>query len=161
MDLDELALRVAVLKDVQERVAAEYERARMALTKALGPHGRKVAVVDTELGDYELATATVTKRRVQVDTTALLPWVRDNYPTEVETETVIVTKIRPAFLDQIKKASERAGYPCTPDGTMNPPGVSLAPGTLTVRPADGSADVLNHLWNTGALRPVSSFLEIT
>jgi hypothetical protein len=147
MDLDDLSVRVVVLRMLQEKIAKAHEIAKADLAQALGPEGRKVAYAD----EYRLATTWVTKKRVQVDQQALLEWVKKWHPEEVETETVVTERVRAAFVTAIKNKTERVGEPCAPDGTTGIPGVTLAPGFLSVRAAEGGADAIAHLWQTGRL----------
>lgn len=147
MDLDDLSVRVVVLRTLQEKIAKAHEIAKADLTKALGPEGRKVAYVD----GYRLATTWVTKKRVQVDQAALLEWVMQWYPEEVETQTTVTHRVRPAFITAIKNKTERVGEPCAPDGTTGIPGVTLADGYLSVRESEAAAAAIAHLWREGLL----------
>ena len=132
---------------IDSALAKAHEAAKADLAKALGPEGRKVAYAD----DYRLATTWVTKKRVQVDQQALLAWVKQWWPEEVETETVVTERVRPAFIAAIKAKTERVGEPCAPDGTTGIPGVTLADGYLSVRNAEGADSAIAHLWQMGRL----------
>lgn len=147
MDLDAMAVRAVVLRKLQTRIDEAYRDAKRDLEEALGPEGRKVAYVDST----RLATTWVTKRRVQINTDALLPWVQAHYPEHVEENTITTHTIYGGFLEAIKKATERAGEPCGPGGELDLPGVSLAPGYLAVRAADGGDELIAHLWQQGRL----------
>jgi hypothetical protein len=147
MELDDLSVRVVVLRALQEKIAKAHEAAKADLAKALGPEGRKVAYAD----DYRLATTWVTKRRAQVNQAALLEWVKKWCPEEVETETVVTERVRPAFIAAIKAKTERVGEPCAPDGTTGIPGVTLVDGYLSVRNAEGAEAAIAHLWQMGRL----------
>jgi hypothetical protein len=60
-----------------------------------------------------------------------------HYPTETE----LVVAVRPAFLTAIKTASAEAGQPCTPDGTLDVPGLAVSVGQpfIAARPAPAAA----------------------
>ncbi len=127
-----------------------YKQTSEALEKALGPRGRKVAEVDGQ----ELATVSMTKRTARINTMALLEWAKVNYPEEVTSQTVTTYSLSPLFMAAVKRATEKAGQPCGPGGELDIPGVSLGDGYLTVRPAEGSAEAIDHLWSTGRLGTV-------
>lgn len=150
MNLQELAIRTVVLRRLQEQISRAYDNAKQELAKELGPEGRKVA----ELDGHRLATTWVTKRRVQIRTELLLPWVEELYPDEIITEmvpAVVKTSVRDSFVEAIRRATERAGEPCGPGGELDIPGVSLADGYLSVRAAPGADDSISYLWSRGRL----------
>lgn len=87
-------------------------------------------------------------------TEAFLDWAEEHYPDQVESETVTTRKASPTLISGIKWSTELAGEPCGPRGELDIPGVSLADGYLSLRPADGSDDVLSQLWQAGRLNDV-------
>lgn len=153
-ELDQLVARAAVLSVLLDRVKAEYDATRLAVTEALGAEGRKNAVIDGE----KLASVSVTKGgRVTVsDEAALTRWVKDRYPTEI----YAVEKVRAAWLEQIKKASEAAGEPCAPDGTLDVPGISVGDPYTSVRKERGASEFVEQLWNSGRLSLTGELKEL-
>lgn len=143
-DLDRKAMRAAALKILADRVNAAFKEAKEALAEALGPEGRKNATFD----GMKLASISVSKiGRISIDERLLTAYVEENYPTEVYS----APKIRPAFLDAIKKATEAAGEPSMPDGTLDVPGVSLGDSWPVVRKTPGADELVEQLWRTGRL----------
>lgn len=139
-----MVLRAAVLKILSDRVNKAFREAKEEAATWLGREGRKNA----EFDGMKVAAVSVTKSgRVTIDENLLTRWVEANYPTEVET----VTKIRPGFLDAIKKASETAGEPCSPLGDLDVPGVSIGDPYPLVRKADGADELVEKLWQSGRL----------
>lgn len=143
-ELDQIVLRAAVLKILSDRITSAFREAKQAAAEHLGPEGRKNAVLDGN----KLASVSVSKSgRVTVDEAVLSRWVEQNYPTEVET----VTRIRPGFLDAIKKATDAAGEPCSPLGDLDIPGVSVGDAYPLVRKAAGADELVEKLWQSGRL----------
>ncbi len=144
-ELDQATVKAAVLKILNDRIAAAFKTAKDEVAAILGPEGRKNAVFDS----MKLASVSVTKSgRVTVSNEALLTqWVVDNYPTEVEE----VLRVRPAFLDMIKKASEEAGEPCSHNGELDVPGISVGEPFPLVRKAPGADELVDKLWQSGRL----------
>lgn len=143
-DLDRLTLRAAVLKILSDRVNQAFRDAKDEVAAVLGVEGRKNAVLE----DNKIASVSVAKGRTSVSSEALLTrWVAENYPTEVET----VERVRPAFLDQIKKASEAAGQPCSPFGELDVPGIAMGDPYPMVRKTAGADELVERLWQEGRL----------
>lgn len=144
MELDRVVLRAAVLKILSDRVSAAFRDAKEAAADALGPEGRKNAVFE----GTKIASLSVTKNgRISVDEAVLLIWVKKNYPTEVET----VERVRPAFVDAIKKATETAGEPCSPLGDLDVHGVNVGIPYPLVRKVPGADELVEKLWQSGRL----------
>jgi hypothetical protein len=144
-ELDRLTVQTVVLRRLQERLSQAYKEAKTRLEEALGAEGRRAARV----GNYRLATATVTKMRASVFEPALMRWVEDNYPDAIVEEVVTTRKINSKFVEAVKRATEDAGQPCGPGGELDILGVSLLPGYLTVRPAADCDAIIDELWRTG------------
>lgn len=89
-----------------------------------------------------------------MQTDAFLDWAEEHYPDQVETTTVTTRKISSTLESGIKWSTELAGQPCGPRGELDIPGVSLVDGYLTIRPADGSDEVVAALWQQGRLADV-------
>lgn len=83
------------------------------------------------------------------DPRAYLAWVRDRYPTEIET----VVQVRPAFDKALREAAAKRGAACDDEGTVIP-GLTFRPGGaprgVSIRP---SADA-----KTTAARTAGEFL---
>ena len=144
-ELERATLRAAILKLLADRVNKAFRDAKDEVAQVLGPEGRKNAVLEGN----KIASVSVTKSgRVTVSSEALLTnWVRDNYPTEIET----VERVRPAFLEQIRKATEEAGEPCSPLGDLDVPGLTIGDPYPTVRKTPGSDELVEKLWKEGRL----------
>jgi len=153
-DLDSLAVKAAVLKILNDRVADAFRKAKEDVAEILGPEGRKNAVFE----GHKLASVSVSKGgRVSVDDERLLTaWVAENYPTEVE-ETI---KVRPAFLEMIKKCSEEAGEPCGPGGQLDVPGIRVGDPFPLVRKAPGADEIIDRLWREQRLQIDGSLKEL-
>jgi hypothetical protein len=153
VSLNDLMVRTAVLSFLLDKVKATYDAAREEAREALGPEGRVNATIDGN----KLGAVSVSKTgRVAVNEAILTAWVAERYPDQIYT----VQKVRPAFLDAIKKSSEAAGEPCTPDGTLDVPGVIIGDPYTSFRKADGGAQVIEHLWNTGRLTYEGTIKEL-
>lgn len=144
-DLNSLAMRAAVLRVLNDRIGDELKSVKDEIQEILGPEGRKNPSWD----GLKLASIFVSKSgRFSVSNEKLFTgWVKKNYPDEVEQ----VWRVRPAFLKMIKEASEIAGEPMMPDGTMDVPGVSLGEPYTTVRKSPDADAVVENLWLTGRL----------
>lgn len=102
--------------------------------------GRKLASVTMAAGS--------TRAKV-TDEDKLTAWVAENHPSEVET----VTRIRPAYLEQLKKQAKQDGVAADPDTGDLLPGIEVTTGdpSLRVLPADGARDLLIEAWRSGEL----------
>lgn len=111
-------------KDLSTRAAAILGRS--TLYPAL-PDGTELACFTVPAGT---TTVTVT------DEAKLIAWMREHYPTEVET----VTVVRPAFLEKLRQSCRDACAPVAPDGETDVPGITVTPasgpGTPRVKPTD-------------------------
>lgn len=145
MNLNALAIRAAVLKMLADRINFALRDAKKELAAELGPEGRKNAV----LMDNKIASVSVTKTgRVSVTSEELLTrWVEENYPTEIEE----VVRVRPAFLDRIKKTTEEAGEPCGPGGELGVPGIEIGEPWPVIRKTPGADQLIDQLWREGRL----------
>ena len=144
-DLNNLAIRAAVLKILSDRVNTELKEVKEEIQDILGPEGRKNPTFD----GVKLASVFVSKHgRFSVNNKKLFTdWVAENYPTEVHE----VLEVRPAFLRMIKEASETAGVPIMPDGTMDIPGVEIGEPYTTVRKDPNADAAVESFWNAGRL----------
>lgn len=154
-ELERATIRAAVLKLLSDRLNDAFKAAKLEVAQQLGPEGRKNAVLD----GHKLASISVTKNgRVSVsDERALTRWVEQNYPTEVET----TVKVRPAFLDAIKKASEAAGEPCSPTGELDVPGINIGDPYPMLRKAPGADELIEQMWQAGRLTMDGEVKELT
>lgn len=108
-DLGEELLKLAALRDL---VNARYAEVHEQMTQRFLASG--VERQRWKLGDSEELLGTITKvdakyLAIITDETAALEWCAEKHPTELETRTVVVQKIRPAFWNRIKAASEKEG----------------------------------------------------
>jgi hypothetical protein len=152
-ELDQLTVRAAVLKILNDRIYQAFKDAKDAVAIHLGPEGRKNAVLEGN----KLASVSVTKAgRISVNNEpALLAWVQEHYPTEVEQ----VSRVRPAFLDKIKRDTEAAGEPCY-QGELDIPGLSVGDPYPLVRKTAGADELVEDLWRKGRLSVDGEVREI-
>lgn len=145
MDLNKLAVRVAVFKALRDRITASYDAARQDLGQHLGPEGRRNAMV----ADAKIASMSVSKagRITVTDERALADWVAAHYPTEVEQK----PSVRPAFLRLIRECSEAAGEPCGPGGELDIPGLAIGEPYVIARWAPGGEELIGELWRQGRI----------
>lgn len=123
MTARDIARDLAVLKVVAERVRdarAAAEREARGVMEA----GDRMAV---KVGDELLAQVTLVngRRTARVeDEAALLAWVAEHHPSEVQT----VRSVRPAFLTALLERARVAGEPVDPQTGEVIPGVSVGAG---------------------------------
>lgn len=138
-ELDDVVLQLAVLRVLQDQIKKRYDEVRHQAVEVLGAEGRKNATWEGE----KIAAVSVSKSgRVSIDQAKLLEYVMENYPTEVES----LPAVRQAFVKAIMNATAEAGQPCMPDGTLDPPGVSVGEPYASVRPTWNASDTVRRLW---------------
>lgn len=143
-----LAFQLAVLAVLLDRVRRAQIDTKALLDAELTT-GERLVPTD---GDSKLAAVQKVKAAVHVaivDEDKLAQWVAEHYPTEVEIKPVL----RPAFKTALITASRKAGEPCTPDGTLDVPGIAVTQGSGYVRVTltDEAAEVVERLWQQGRL----------
>lgn len=144
----EAARSLAVLRLLADMVKDAREAASAAAGEALG-EGDRITVT---LSGRKLASVTMTTgatRAKVTDEDKLARWVSENHPSEVET----VTRVRPAYLEQLKSQAKKAGHPVDPTTGEEIPGLEVTTGEPhpTVRPVDGARDILADAWQRGEL----------
>lgn len=141
-DMKTLALQVAVLKDLTDRLAEVTARAREELLAQMEAAGAEKVTAELP-GNVKVASVSragghkVTA--VVVDEAELLAWVKETRPDEVE------ERVRPAYrrvlLDELGRKGEEA------------PGVELTLSSAYVsnRFAAGGKDAIARAWASGSL----------
>lgn len=92
------------------------------------------------------------------DPDAFAAFVAEHYPTEVVTKVVV----RPAFQSAVLEASRKAGEPCTPDGRLDVPGVTVTQGDpyLVVKPTSDAGQVVARMVADGFLSAMGEVRQI-
>jgi hypothetical protein len=156
------ALVAAVLRALKDLIGTADQEVRSELLSGLmGPGDRIVPRLPD--GGPQVRGATVAVREGAVsarvtDEQALLAWVRDCYPTEVETVPA-VERVRPAFREKLLAAAREEGEPIYVDGEMVD-GLTVAVGQPTVVvsvSAEAAAEIGAHL-RSGQL-PLAALLD--
>jgi hypothetical protein len=133
-DRYELALQAIALGAIGYYVKARLDEIKAELGDDLLPGERIPArLADGRKVGYVLRTDPVSAEIASVlNPGAFTRWVAENYPTEVE------TSVRPAFRDAVLNASRKAGFPISPNGEPDVPGITVnqttAAAVVTVRP---------------------------
>jgi hypothetical protein len=140
-DMKELALNVAVLKALADKVAEAAAQARTALLQEMAATGAEK--VTAQIGDHKVASVSLVGGHkvtaVVVDEADLLAWVKQHRPEEIE------ERVRPAYrkalLDELGSNGEEV------------PGVELSLSTayLSNRFAGDGKAAIAQAWTSGAL----------
>lgn len=100
---------------------ALYAKAKDLSTRAATAMGRGTLYPKlsdgTELACFNVPADAET---VTIDSDLLLPWVVENYPTEV------MQAVRPAFVEKVREMTRSAKTPCGPGGEADVPGVRFS-----------------------------------
>ena len=143
-DLMDQARRAAILHTVAEAFKAEAAQGKTLALNAMGGRGR---LHPTLPDGTEIASVTVPAsydKLVVTDERALLGWVEEGYPTEVQ----IVKVVRPAFLRLLGDLAKKAGEPVGPQGELNIPGLevhTVEPSMATVKPTPAAREMAARL----------------
>lgn len=145
---DELSLRLLLLAALEGAVAQSIKRTKELL-------GGRLTLGDLKrprIGNVSAGSVTYANGPASVNVTneaELTAWVEQNYTTEIE----LITRIRPAFLEQIIEATRKAGEPCAPGGELDVPGLSVRDGRprIVARPDRAHA---SELWLAARADPL-------
>ena len=141
-DLKALAVRVAVLKALVDKVTAVDQAARVDLLTAMLDSGAEKATAElpdgTKVSSVSLCGGDKATARV-VDDAAFFAWVKANRPDEIEEK--VRASYRKAVLDDLAKTGEEV------------PGVELGTSTPYVsnRFKTGGKAAIEQAWAQGAL----------
>lgn len=143
-----------ILKDVLSEADSQL-RQDMQAGMVVGDRATAVVYENDEpvvVGHVQLTKGTSSTTAAVTDTDALLAWVKAHCPGEVQT----VELVRPAFQKALLDHAKAGGWPDPQTGELLPvEGVTVTPAsprpTLTVKPAEGAADVVRRAWQSGAL----------
>lgn len=120
----ELADEAVAYRLIGDAFLARSKELSARAAKALGRGTLYPRLPDgTELACFNVPADAET---VTVDETLLLPFVKANYPTEIQ------EVVRPAFIERVKDMTRQAKQPCGPGGEVDLPGV-----TFSLEPAKG------------------------
>lgn len=161
MSLKDTAGRQAVLKALYDAIGEELKACRAetqaGLDEADRVNGQRSVAV--EIGGEQVATVSLKPGSAEVvvkDADAVLTWVLDQFPAEVERR--FVTSVRPAFVKKLLAELTAAGGTEWPDpetGVIHEvPGVEVAPArgrTHQVRFAGGGRERIARAWAAGEL----------
>jgi hypothetical protein len=144
------ALRAAVVNTVKARVKEADETSRADILDQLDAGDRLTARYKGQV----LAAVAVAHGKVTpsvVDAEKFAAWCAEHYPTEVDMKPVV----RPAFVSAVLQASKEAGQPCTPDGTLDVPGVVVREGDpyVVVTPTAEAKDIVAGMVADGYVQP--------
>ena len=148
VDPRSVALRVAVLKVLADRVNTAQRQARTEVAELMDTGDR----LNPAAGGVRLAAVTKAHGRTTASVTdpnAFARWCAEHYPHNVEHKPVV----RVAWTNAVLDASKEAGEPCTPDGTTGVPGIAVGEGepTITVRLTPDAAEAVERLWRAGQI----------
>jgi hypothetical protein len=145
-DARQAAIRVAALKALDDKVSEAYERARVDALASLSPGDRLHAVL---ADGADIGTVWVEGRGPKpkvLNPAALLRWVKDNHPDEVET----IEQVRESFLGVLLSRAENVDGEAVDAKTGEfLPGVVFKPGisfTKTSQTHDQVAAFTSALW---------------
>lgn len=155
MSIKDEALRATVLKALKDAIGDEYDTSRDVLHRALTDLSETTGAksVTVTLDGADIATVTLgggSPRASVTNDAALLEWVAERHPAEVET----LRRVRPAFLTRLLAEATRAGVPYDATGEELP-GVAVRssepyPGT---RFKPGGREAVAAAWAAGTLPP--------
>jgi hypothetical protein len=120
---DTLALRVLALTELGKRVETARTEAKRQLAGLLTPGDSKKPGLPgaqrLKLGSVSYTTGRVTASVTDPD--AFAAWVTEHQPDAAD----LVVRVKPWFEKAVLDASAAAGEPCTPDGTLDVPGIEV------------------------------------
>jgi hypothetical protein len=150
--LKEIALKVAVLATLADKVRAALADARTEQAEAMkdvGADGVKVELDDgTKVASISLASGRVTARVADEDD--FMGWVTENHPDEIET----VTRVKPGFADRLLTQAAGAGAPIDVTTGELIPGVGISVGAQYVSTRGLRRDVIEQAWRDGRINPL-------
>lgn len=156
MTARDIARDLLVLKVLSERLREAKTPLEAHARELMEPSDRTAV----KMGDELLGTVTVVNGRRTprvADERALLAWVKDQYPSEVQT----VETVRPAFVKAVLDAARDFGEPVDPrTGEVGVPGVVVGTGEsypMIRLTADADA-VVATAWQAGRLPMPAAFL---
>lgn len=153
---DDAARDYIVLKVLADQVKEAIERVQAEAKDALKVGARWPAQLPdgTKIGGVTYAEGSKGKAYV-ANEHAFTSWVRDNFPTEIET----VTRVRPAYQSRVlDEVTAQGGRIDAATGEISDvPGVDIAAdGTafITHNKARGAAELVAQAWRAGVLSPL-------
>jgi|SRR5262245_20602348 len=150
--LKDIALRVAVLATLKDKVGAALAAARREQVDAMedvGAAGVKVELGDgTKIATISLASGRVTMRVADRD--EFQAWVAEHYPDEIET----VTRVKPAFEDRLLTQAAGADMPVDIQTGALIPGVGMSHGAPYVMTRGLRRDAIEAAWRDGRINPL-------
>lgn len=150
-ELRRMATQLAVLQQLEKRVADARNALRIELRADMEPGDTKAATLDdgTPLGKVSLTTGA--KRPKVTDERALLEWVREHRPDEV------VESVRSSFVNAMKESAKEYGAAVVESTGEVVPGIELCESDpyVMVRPASGAGEAIESRWQEvlGELMP--------
>jgi hypothetical protein len=146
--VDELAVRLLLLKSLEGAVAESISRTKELLTGRMSVGDMK----RPRIGDGPAGSVTYTSGSLSAsvtDVAAFTAWVEQFYTTELE----LVVSVRPAFTTAVLEASKTAGQPMAPDGELDVPGITVRRGAPYVMARPDKARAA-ELWLEARANPL-------
>lgn len=152
------ATRLIAARVLRDLLAEQDSQLRQDMQAGMVVGDRATAVVyendePVVVGHVQLTKGTSTTTAAVTDAEALLAWVKEHAPTEVQTVELVRPSFQKTLLDQVKSVG---GWldPATGE-LLDVEGVTVTPATprptLTVKPTDDAADVVRRAWADGRL----------
>lgn len=153
------ALHLTAVTKLGERLRLTAVALRAQVTEELQVGDRLTVTLDGVRISQVTCKAGAVSTRVS-DRAALLAWVRQWYPTEVETLTT--SQVRPAFVEKILAWAKTAGEPVDPSSGDLIPGVEVHQGepTIAVTPTKEADAAIAAAWASGQLPLPSQILQL-
>jgi len=128
---DDLARQLAALAALAKRVKAHADTARALMATRMSPGETKRALhPDDDHVTLGTISMSVGPRRAAVtNEPALAMWVAANHPDQM------VSTVDPAYVEALLEASKAAGEPCSPDGELDIPGLTVTSGDPVLKVA--------------------------
>lgn len=150
--LKDAALKVAVLSVLADKVKAALMDAReeqAAAMKDVGADGVNVELPDGSRVAKITLVAGRSSARV-ADEEELMAWVGANHPGEIET----VTRVRPAFVNQLLADTCAAGSPVDVDTGELIPGIGVTKGEPYISTSQKKPKLIEAAWRDGQINPL-------
>jgi hypothetical protein len=152
------ATRLVALRVLKDAITEADTQARADIQTGMAVGDRTTAVVHLDgeavvVGHVQLTKGSSSTTAAVTDTEALLAWVKEHCPSEVQTIELVRSSFQKVLLDRVK--ADGGWYDEATGEILDVPGVTVTPGTprptLVVKPAEGAAEVVRAAWASGAL----------
>jgi len=168
MDMSQLALQEAALKNLADLIAGQLKETRAAMQEAMDTTGAS-RVAATLPDGTKVGTISATEPKptaVVVDEEKFRAWARERSEDNVTSR--VVTEVRPAYQAAILADCTAAGIPRWVDRETGElfevSGVEIRATRArghSVRLADGAGELIVEAWRAGALAHLAGLPQIT